>query len=189
MSNLPPHLGGHLNKTHIDEGSLDYFINRYKIKTFVDVGCGPGGMVALAKSKGLYAYGIDGDWTTNPKIIHDYITGPLEIKQADLIWCVEFLEHVEETYVSNYMKTLQAGKYVFCTASTTSGHHHVNCKDRNYWVRIFEHFGFEYQDKESELIRTDITTMNLNRGVSKQFVKNTGMFFKNKNWENEQNSS
>ena len=60
--NLPEHLGGHKNRTHLDEGSLDHCIETLQVKSMLDIGCGPGGMVALARSKGLKAYGIDGDF-------------------------------------------------------------------------------------------------------------------------------
>ena len=29
---LPAHLGGHANETHLDEGVLNYMINKYKIE-------------------------------------------------------------------------------------------------------------------------------------------------------------
>jgi 2-polyprenyl-3-methyl-5-hydroxy-6-metoxy-1,4-benzoquinol methylase len=54
---LPPHLGGHDNETHLDSGVLDYMIKKYKIESYLDVGCGPGGMVELAASKGLRVMG------------------------------------------------------------------------------------------------------------------------------------
>ena len=60
---LPNHLGGHLNKTHVDEGSLTWIINTFNIKSFLDVGCGTGGMVELSESKGIKSLGIDGDHT------------------------------------------------------------------------------------------------------------------------------
>lgn len=189
MKKIPEHLGGHLNKTHLDEGTLSYLINTYDVKTMADVGAGPGGMVRLAQSKGLKAYGIDGDWTVNPDLLHDYQDGPLTIDPVDLIWCVEFLEHVHEEYLPNYMETLKCAKYVFCTASTTTGHHHVNCQPRPYWVSKFEEAGFEYQDKESEKIRKKITTMNTLQPIGKQFVRATGMLYINKNWSNTQNNS
>ena len=42
-------------------------ISKYKIESYVDVGCGPGGMVELAASKGLRVLGVDGDYTLNHK--------------------------------------------------------------------------------------------------------------------------
>ena len=54
-------IGSHGGKTWVDEGALDYLIEKYGIKSMVDVGCGPGDMVELAQGRGLEAYGIDGD--------------------------------------------------------------------------------------------------------------------------------
>ena len=42
MSELPKHLGGHLNKTHVDRGSLEILKRRFDIKSMLDIGCGPG---------------------------------------------------------------------------------------------------------------------------------------------------
>ena len=32
MDELPSHLGGHKNKTHLDEGTIDYLIKKFKPK-------------------------------------------------------------------------------------------------------------------------------------------------------------
>ena len=63
---LEPHLGGHQNKTHLDNGALDWLIKTFDAKSFLDIGCGPGGMVELAKSKGLLVKGIDCLLYTSP---------------------------------------------------------------------------------------------------------------------------
>ena len=103
---LEAHLGGHQGKTHIDRGALQWLVN-LGITSFIDIGCGPGGMVELAYSKGLRTIGVDGDYTLtrfNPDyfIIHDYTKGSPQIEDTyDLAWSVEFLEHVEEQYMSN----------------------------------------------------------------------------------------
>ena len=39
-----------------------YLTEKFGIKSFLDIGCGPGGMVQLAAWRGLDAMGIDGDW-------------------------------------------------------------------------------------------------------------------------------
>ena len=139
QDSLPSHLGGHLNKTHNDRGTLTFLINEYKIKSFLDVGCGPGGMVALASMRGLESVGIDGDWEV-PKeddtniIIHDFTNGPCLTTKAkfDLGWSVEFLEHVDEKYQDNYMQAFARCKFVVCTAAGPGapGHHHVNCQSQ-----------------------------------------------------------
>jgi hypothetical protein len=50
---LPPHLGGHFGNTNVDAPTLHYLIARYGVATMLDVGCGPGGMLDIAKSMGL----------------------------------------------------------------------------------------------------------------------------------------
>ena len=183
MNTLPEHLGGHKGRTHLDEGVLDYMIGQYNVKSMLDIGCGPGGMVDLAVEKKLQAIGIDGDFTVsrsnNKFVIHDYTKGPSNILQTfDLVWSCEFVEHVEEEYFTNYINDFQKGKYVVMTFSEKSGYHHVNCKPKEYWVERFEKSGFEFLQSETDKIR-NLSTMNIDVGKKKQFVKNNGLFFKN----------
>lgn len=180
QDSLPSHLGGHLNKTHNDRGTLTFLINEYKIKSFLDIGCGPGGMVSLAGMRGLEAVGIDGDWEV-PKekdtniVIHDFTTGPCLTTKAsfDLGWSVEFLEHVDEKYQDNYMQAFARCKLVVCTAAGPGapGHHHVNCQPQEYWYKVFDKYGFDYDDAVTQRIRTQESTMQ------KPFMQRTGMFF------------
>jgi 2-polyprenyl-3-methyl-5-hydroxy-6-metoxy-1,4-benzoquinol methylase len=116
---LPSHLGGHDNETHLDDGVLDYMIKKYSIKSYIDIGCGPGGMCELAASKGLKVLGIDGDYTLThkePTLIHDFTNGSASVEDIfDMAWSCEFLEHVEEKYMPHYMDSFQKAKYVVCT--------------------------------------------------------------------------
>ena len=49
MSNLPTHLGGHKGRTHIDVGLLKFARDKLKVKSMLDLGCGPGGQVYEAQ--------------------------------------------------------------------------------------------------------------------------------------------
>ncbi len=79
------HLGGHFGVTQVDEGVLDCLIAERGVASVLDVGCGPGGMLDLARRRGLRALGVDGD----PSVVcpqpaggvrlHDYTQGPLEL--------------------------------------------------------------------------------------------------------------
>lgn len=175
---LPKHLGGHYNITHIDDGTLQYLIDTFDIKTMYDVGCGPGGMVALAKSKGLKCIGIDGDYTINyPKeldiVIHDFTIKPLILPLADLAWSCEFLEHVEEKYMDNYFSVFVTCRVVCCTFATIhskKGHHHVNLKNQKYWDEKFMKYGF---------IKDDLSTMAIKKHstMKRNFIRNTGTVY------------
>lgn len=185
MHDLPAHLGGHKNRTHLDEGCLRFMIEHYNVQTMLDIGCGPGGMVNLARDLGISAEGIDGDYTVERTgdyfTIHDYTTGASNVnKQFDLAWSCEFVEHVDEKYIPNYIQDFQKAKYVIMTFSESQGHHHVNVQNQEYWINVFESYGFEFDKKTTGDIRS-ISTMNTTgkfaNNRKKHFVKNTGLFF------------
>jgi cyclopropane fatty-acyl-phospholipid synthase-like methyltransferase len=173
---LPEHLGGHMNKVHTDRATLIHIKNKYNIKTMIDIGCGPGDMVEIANDRGIVAIGIDGDFTLPKKkeiIIHDFCSGPYDSDVSfDLGYSVEFLEHVEEKYQDNYMQLFKQCKYVVCTAAPPgyAGHHHVNCRDTEYWKEVFFKYDFLFNQEETDYIRA-------NSVMHKPFMQTTGMFF------------
>lgn len=184
-SELPPHLGGHLNRTHTDRGTLLFLLSEYKVTSFLDIGCGPGEMVELASLRGCDATGIDGDFTLqySPSLakkilVHDFTKGPAPLgREYDLGWSVEFLEHVEEQYQDNYMDAFARCRYVIATAAPPGypGHHHVNCRELDYWIDVFDRHGFDYSPETTERIRARESTMQ------KPFMQRNGMFFVRRN--------
>ncbi len=173
------HLGGHAGIVHVDIGAMDWAIKVLGIKSARDIGCGPGHQVKHMLDRGLDAYGIDGDPTLNwgrpDKFIrHDYTTEGLHIAEgADLGWCVEVLEHIEVQYLPNVFDTFRDCEFVIVTAAppgTEDSHHHVNCRDQEYWIEKFYDFGFDFAfDLTAEL--RSISTMERN------FMRETGMVF------------
>lgn len=180
---LEPHLSGHGNKTWIDEGALNTIIRSKKIKTLVDVGCGPGGLVDFTNKIGINSLGIDGDNSiirSNKESfkIHDFTKGYFETNQNfDLGWCVEFLEHVDEIFSDNYFNLLKKCKYVFCTYAPLGkkGYHHVNTQNQDYWVKKFDINGFKLNQELTFKIRKSST-------IEKNFIRDYGLFFENSNF-------
>lgn len=194
MVDTPDHLGGHLNKTHIDGGALRYIIAKFNIERMVDIGCGTGGMVDLGRDLGLYTLGVDGD----PNIIdisrnimqHDFVDGDCQWEGLhfpvdklkpifDLAWSVEFLEHVKEEYQDNYMKIFEHSKYAMITHAfpeDTGGHHHVNLQLPEYWIDVFMKHGFRWREAETLSIKRAST-------MKKPFIKKSGLFFVNERFE------
>lgn len=180
---LPDHLGGHKNRTHLDSGVLTHMKNRYEVKTMLDVGCGPGGMVNLARELGIEAYGIDGDYTVprsgNYFTIHDYTTGISTVtKNFDLAWSCEFVEHVYERYIPNYVQAMQKCKFLIMTYAPVgaNGYHHVNCNTQEYWIDTMLSYGFIF-DNELTIDMRKHSTMGKKR--KHQFIKRTGLLFRN----------
>ncbi len=183
IKSLPTHLGGHLNKTHTDLGAMLFAKDVLAVRSMIDVGCGPGGQVALAKNLNIASMGIDGDWQVDKVCdsiyIHDFADGPWKdwYEQGyDLGWSVEFLEHVEEKYLTNFMPIFTKCRYVFVTHATPGqpGHHHVNCQDRDYWIAVFNNYHLTYHDYYTTMLKASST-------MTKGFIKKTGLVFTNDN--------
>jgi SAM-dependent methyltransferase len=136
---VPEHLGGHYNYTNMDTETLDYLVQRFDVKSMLDVGCGTGGMVDYANSIGVAAHGVDGDphMARAEVDTHDFTKGVYQLEEeVDLIWSVEFVEHVEEKYTQNFLDTFLSGKVLFMTHALPQqgGKHHVNLQWADYWI-------------------------------------------------------
>jgi hypothetical protein len=178
MTDLPDHLGGHQGRTHNDQATLEYFINTHGITSMLDVGCGPGGQVLTALDLGLDAQGIDGDYTVDRPgdhwCIHDYTVGPSPIQKTfDLVWSCEFVEHVYEEYMPNYLADFTRGTWICMTYAPPGfpGHHHVNCQPETYWINRLQSLGYDFDVNATQEVRK-ISSQR------KKFVKKRGLVFK-----------
>ena len=173
---LEEHLGGHCNVTHIDEGALDYLLENFNIETAYDLGCGPGGMVETMIKRGISCLGIDGDYSITRSVpceIIDFTKNGLMPPRASLCWSVEFLEHVEEKFMENYLPVLMSCNLLMLTASPSEkGHHHVNVHNCDWWISKISSYGFRFLDKETQELRARST-------MKRDFVRTTGMVFTN----------
>lgn len=175
----PGHLGGHYNFTAMVESTFDFIHSKYDIKSVIDIGCGPAGMTEYMLSKSVDAIGVDGDPSLPKKdyvIVHDYTTGPLELERTfDLAYSTEFLEHVYAEFIPNFLPSFQKAKYVFCSAAPKGqgGHHHVNENSKEYWIDVFDKYGFTYLKEDSEQIA---------KTHEYKLVKDNSMFFVNRNY-------
>jgi len=181
---LNSHLGGHNGITHLDHGGLDWLIKTFTPRTFLDIGCGPGGMVQLAEQQGLTALGIDGDHTlkrhnVDSFVIHDFTLGPVVSQQKfDIGWSCEFVEHVHEEYIPNFAQAFRQCKILMLTYAPPghTGHHHVNLQPEEYWVDTLCKYGLIYNSGLTRDLRKQSTMGNKKKH---QFVKNRGLIFIN----------
>ena len=174
---LPHYLGGHGGLTHSDEGALIFLKKQLSVKSMIDIGCGTGGQVDIARKNGIEAFGVEGDSSLKFDkpwfFLHDFTKGPFSCKRRfDLVWSVEFLEHVEEKYQPFYMPLFQRAKIVVCTAAPPerSGYHHVNCRDLDYWTKTFKKYGFAFDVKNTEQLKK-------HSSMRREFMQETGMLF------------
>ena len=190
------HLGGHNSKTNIDVSLLNY-LKDLGVKSMLDIGCGPGGMVDCANKIGINAVGIEGDINCKGnKIINFDLTNDVtslitELRERfshfDCIYSCEFLEHVEEKYQSNYMKLFELGKMCVITAAPPKwkGIHHVNCRTTEYWIKVFNDYKFIHSPyytskcREKTRMRVPDTKKRNEKASNKEFIRIRGLAFLN----------
>lgn len=174
------HLGGHGFITHLDLGILEFFKKEFNCQSFLDIGCGPGGMVKLAKDLGYTSYGIDGDYSLDRDveiIIHDFSKGKVNHTiDYDLGYSCEFVEHVDKIFVPNFMESFSRCVHVVMTFAPlgAKGHHHVNCNTKEYWIDIFKEYNLIFNEEITNRLKEKST-------MKRDFFRNNGLYFRNTN--------
>ena len=92
----------------------------------------------------------------------------------DLGWTAEFVEHVEERFVPNWMQALQRCRYVCMTHATEGqgGDHHVLERSSDYWIAKFAEYGFAHVPEETARLRAT--------SKGERWGRKTLTFFRNK---------
>lgn len=164
-----PHLGGYIVglTNHGDPNTYSTEIWDWMfesgIRSVIDVGCGEGHSTKYFLSKGIECIGIEGGENAyrnspvkNNIFLHDFTEGVFVTdKIYDAVWCCEFVEHIEEKYMGNFLETFKRANKIFMTHATPGqeGYHHVNCKENSYWIEKLEKIGFSYNQEISFYLR------------------------------------
>ena len=141
-----------------------YLLTRHQVKSVLDLGCGFGHAMQWFSSQLVEVCGVEGwdeavarNLVPGQVLKHDYTTGPAPLADAlyDLCWCAEFVEHVEEQFIGNYMADMKRCRLVCITHAEPyqDGHHHVTLHDDYWWEAQFEHYGFKLLREESAVLR------------------------------------
>lgn len=164
-----PHLGGY--RVGGDEATTypdlwTWLVNDLKVESVIDVGCGDGQAVnffePLLPGSVL---GVDGVPQKQSNIVEqDYTKGMLffgKVDQYDLCWSVEFVEHVEERFIPNFLNTFKCAKYILMTHAMPGqqGKHHVNCKTPTYWCGVMAAIGYTL-DEELTMKTRELAALN-----------------------------
>jgi SAM-dependent methyltransferase len=182
----PDHLGGSLTPdSHTFMPDVwSRLIQDYAIRSMIDVGCGPGYTAAWFLEhfgRAGRVLGLEGDpgalaiRRCDPIVSHDFTLGPfVPIDRYDLGWCAEFVEHVEEQFIPNWMAALRRCRYVAMTFATPGqgGHHHVCERDESFWLEQFTAADFDHVPEETARLRAS------SRG--EPYGRRTLTFFRNR---------
>ncbi len=184
-------LGGYYHGGDPDSMSTalwDWLIDILGCESMVDVGAGEAQAAQHWRARGRFAVAIDG--VENPGVdVWDFTEGPFPwdnidgsdlqlVTGFDLAWSSEFVEHVEEQYVDNFMPTFQKAHTVVMTHGLPgqAGWHHVNCQPSSYWIERFSTAGFAYDDEMTALAK-DVVRHDPNVNVDTHYFLKSGLAF------------
>lgn len=180
------HIGGFLqNDTKSYERNLwHWLIFSQKVTSMLDVGCGMGYSSKYFLDHGVDVLCVEGshegvETTVLPKsrvVEHDFTRGPWWPKDQvfDIVWSVEFLEHIDQKYLDNVVAAFKSARYLFVSHSTWGGWHHVSVHKSWWWVEKLSAYGFEYSEKLTEISK------NLCKGRPEQsYFGMHGLVFRN----------
>ena len=155
------------NRRHNEEIEAAKIIYQtFQPERVFDVGCALGSYLLAFKRLGCEVSGCDKYFDNAKKYCDPEILPNLYGADAGLFWedsveerfdlveCIEVAEHLPQTNALNLVCNLcrASSKYIFFTAAQPGqrGTGHINCREKEYWIKMFNLFGFE-QDVEKEL--------------------------------------
>jgi len=124
----------------------------------LDVGCGLGTWMSVAKSLGVAdVRGLEGEWLNPSQLVVDpNLVSHVDLEQGfalnrrfDLVICLEVAEHVSASAADQLVASLTAhSDLVLFSAAIPlqGGHHHVNEQFPDYWRIRFEQHGCQPLD-------------------------------------------
>lgn len=156
------HLGGNIVEgdayTH-SPSVWSYVIDRFAVKSVMDLGSGRGHAAQFFANKGLSVVAVDGLETNvqeahYPTICHDLTKGPFKTK-VDLVHCQEVVEHIDEAHLDHLLNSFRSGDVVLLTHAVPGqgGYHHVNCKGSDYWIEQMRLAGYAFLPEDTQRIR------------------------------------
>jgi predicted O-methyltransferase YrrM len=142
----------------------EYLIEKYQIRSVLDVGAGAGWSTKWFAERGVYTLGVEGWEEALAKshcrtniVAHDYNTGPFVPSMIlDLAWCAGFVEKIGEKFIPNFMASFRSCQFVCLTHAEPGqpGYHHVNCQPTEYWINKMNEFGFDHDAAETAHLRS-----------------------------------
>jgi SAM-dependent methyltransferase len=136
------------------EKIFNILFNLYKPNSILDVGCGLGTWLSVARELGVEnIFGIEGPWL-NPKQLRidpEYVAiqdleQPFNLHRSfDLVISLEVAEHLSTNVASIFIASLVShGNIILFSAAIPyqGGHNHINEQFPSYWADLFAMFDF-----------------------------------------------
>ncbi|MEW6667468.1 MAG: sulfotransferase [Thermodesulfobacteriota bacterium] len=129
---------------------LEFLFHLYRPESILDVGCGLGTWISVARSLGAgHIVGVDGPWLDRDLLVVEKdlvltrdLDSPLDLGgRFDLVISLEVAEHLPASSAQGFIDSLVGhGDVVLFSAAIPhqGGHGHVNEQWPQYWAELFE---------------------------------------------------
>jgi cyclopropane fatty-acyl-phospholipid synthase-like methyltransferase len=126
--------------------TMDWYIEKYKPSSVIDIGCGIGSYLESAANHGLFFFGFEisesAQKYTPEKIISHICymdcTTLINIGQVDCVISFETAEHIDPSGTDQFVDNLitATGKHLLFTAAPPGqdGTGHINLHPREFWI-------------------------------------------------------
>lgn len=160
----------HFNKYRLWEIAIGkHIVNRFAPKSMLDLGCGVGSFLEgafMAGCKDLVGIEISFDKARKyfTKVVEPYIrygdaTCNLNLNRTfDCCLSFEVAEHIPPGRSHHFVNNLtqHSNGYIVFTAAPPHQHGgtgHINCREKKFWIDLFEDMGFRFQEDIVDEIR------------------------------------
>lgn len=137
-----------IHNTNAANQVLPFIFKKFSPKSIIDIGCGTGTWLAVAKKLGAMVKGVDGNYIDNNlleiqanEIVLHNLTIPYETEiKFDLAVCLEVAEHLPESAAETIVSSLtNASDLILFSAAipNQSGQNHINEQWPSYWQAKF----------------------------------------------------
>lgn len=140
------------------EQVLPVLFSIFKPKSILDVGCGLGNWIEVAKKMGVEeVVGVDGSYVNrtllkidDKEFIEKDLTKPFDLNtKFDLAICLEVAEHLPETSSDTLIQSIVAHTDVVMFSAAIpgqGGQNHINEQWPTYWQELFQKYDYDMID-------------------------------------------
>lgn len=147
--------------------------------SIMDVGCATGDLVGTFNSMGYRTIGVEGSQSAEPYLDcrkRDVVFADISedshavraLPLPRLLTCFEVAEHIDEPFALQFVANLTrlCDRILMSIAPPgQGGHHHVNCREIEYWDALFAKFEFHRRQEPVNAIRAELEPYKSKPGV------------------------
>lgn len=141
-----------------------WMVDRFGVRSMMDLGSGEGHCALfVSRMHNIPVIAVDASprnvgRAKYPTILIDIEDQPA-LSRVDLVWCSEFVEHVDEKHINNLMNSFYSAPVIIMSHATKGqdGYNHVNCQPESYWIERFRAMDYYMAEHDTKTLRDKAT--------------------------------